>query len=958
MPLTDLLSAVEQPYPGLRSFEMSESLLFFGREQHTQELLRRLAGGRFLAIVGSSGSGKSSLVRAGLLPALYRGYLVDSTTHWRIAVMRPGGSPLANLARALAHTDALGPDGSQGRLAALSSSSMGLVEVVRDAKLRNGESVLVVADQFEELFRYRNQAGSDDGGAEATLFVSLLLQAADRFDASIYVVLTMRSDFLGDCTQFPGLAETLSRSQYLIPRLTREQRELAIEQPVRLAGACIAARLVQQVLNDSREVSAGDAGFSRGSAPDPLPIMQHALMRTFGLWKEAGAQGEIDLPDYDSAGGMDSALNQHAELVYSRLDSTGQVWTGKLFRALTTTELGRPTRRPTRLGRLYKIAGAATPSQQAEIAAVLRIFLGHENSLLISSSRNDLDTDAVLDIPHESLIWKWERLQSWVRQEAISAEWYLDLVKDTASFQKGESGLWRDPNLARALQLAKTENWNAEWAAQYHPANEPTFTETQDFLKRSRRAQQRERWLRGTAAALIVAAFAIVLALYVRNKRIQETNRALSLQVEQIGKEKAELESRSRKYQADLDRAEFDLNSKKGFLPPEEQAQKEKEIQGLRDKLNGTQQQVHNLTNQQDQTAKLLKDNADVAALNRTLQDRLNQLQARTDSLNNDRQAALNEASGLQTQLDSANREIARLKSATENPPNAAQGGAVAPSAAAGQGGPEPAKPVVKQITAQAYRADGKPSGKPITVDAPPGSEKGNLIGGAPRAGDTRVNPKDGLTYVWIPPGTFTMGCSPGDGECSSDENPAHEVRITRGFWVGQTEVTQEAYRNVTRKSNPSVFKGAKRPVETISWNDAQSYCQRAGMRLPTEAEWEYAARAGSKQSRYGNLDQIAWHYGNSGSKTHDVAQKTANAWGLYDTLGNVWEWVADWHANEYPLSNQTDPRGPSSGNYRVLRGGSSFLGSRYERVSTRVELDQPGYPNSIIGVRCVGELP
>jgi formylglycine-generating enzyme required for sulfatase activity len=129
-------------------------------------------------------------------------------------------------------------------------------------------------------------------------------------------------------------------------------------------------------------------------------------------------------------------------------------------------------------------------------------------------------------------------------------------------------------------------------------------------------------------------------------------------------------------------------------------------------------------------------------------------------------------------------------------------------------------------------------------------------------------------------------------------------------------------------------------------------------MRLPMEAEWEYAARAGSKQSRYGNLDQIAWHYGNSGSKTHDVAQKTANAWGLYDTLGNVWEWVADWHANEYPPSNQTDPRGPSSGNYRVLRGGSSFLGSRYERVSTRVELDQPGYPNSIIGVRCVGELP
>jgi formylglycine-generating enzyme required for sulfatase activity len=880
MPLADLLNAVEQPFPGLRSFEMSESLLFFGREQHTQELIRRLGSGRFLAIIGSSGSGKSSLVRAGLLPALYRGYLVDSTTRWRIAVMRPGGTPLANLAHALAHPDALGPDGSQGRLALLSSSSMGQVEVVREAQLGAGESVLVVADQFEELFRYRNQAGRDDGGAEAALFVSLLVQAADRFDASVYVVITMRSDFLGDCTQFLGLPEALSRSQYLIPRLTREQRELAIEHPLRLAGASISARLVQQVLNDSREVSVATAGFSRGGAPDPLPVMQHALMRTFRLWKDAGAQGKIDLPTYDSAGGMDRALDQHAELVYSRLDSTGQIWAAKLFRALTTTELGRPTRRPTRLDRIYKIVGAPTPGQEDEVAVVLRIFLDHENSLLISSSRNGLTTDGVLDIPHESLIWKWERLQSWVRQEAISAEWYLDLAKDAASFRKGESGLWRDPNLARARQLATTENWNAEWAAQYCPDSEPTFAETQNFLKRSRRAQQRERWFRGTAAALIVAAFAIGLALYIRNKRIQETNRTLSQQVEQIRREKAELESHSREYQANLDRAVSDLNSKKSFLSPEEQARKEKEIQDLQDKLNGTQQQVHNLTTQQDQTAKLLKDNADVAALNRTLQDRVNQLQARTDSLDKDRQAALNQASGLQSQLDSANREIARLKTATENPANPA------PGSATGQGVPEPAKPSVKQITAQAYEADGKPAGKPIKVDAPPGSEKGNLLGRAPRAGDTRVNSNDGLTYVWIPPGSFTMGCSPGDGYCEPNEKPAHGVRITKGFWIGQTEVTQEAYQRVVGRTSPSWNIGARLPVEGISWNEAESYCQKAGMRLPTEAEWEYAARAGSKQSRYGSLDQIAWY---AAGKSHEGGQKQANAWGACTTPWATW---------------------------------------------------------------------
>ena len=218
MPLPDLLVSVDHPFPGLRPFESGESLLFFGRDEHTQELLRRLGDGRFLAVVGTSGSGKSSLVRAGLLPALYRGYLVGSTTHWRIAVMRPGSAPIENLCAALADRDALGPGDAARRLELLHSSSLGLVDVVRGANLEPGESLLIVADQFEELFRYQRQtaAGNDaaDAASAAALFVSLLLQATERFDCPVYVVLTMRSDFLGDCSQFAGLPEALSRSQH------------------------------------------------------------------------------------------------------------------------------------------------------------------------------------------------------------------------------------------------------------------------------------------------------------------------------------------------------------------------------------------------------------------------------------------------------------------------------------------------------------------------------------------------------------------------------------------------------------------------------------------------------------------------------------------------------------------------------------------------------------------------
>lgn len=204
----------------------------------------------------------------------------------------------------------------------------------------------------------------------------------------------------------------------------------------------------------------------------------------------------------------------------------------------------------------------------------------------------------------------------------------------------------------------------------------------------------------------------------------------------------------------------------------------------------------------------------------------------------------------------------------------------------------------------------------------------------APQPGDEFRNPRDGLTYVWIPPGKFMMGCSPGD-ECINEDQTQHEQVILTGFWIGQTPVTQAAYEKLVG-NNPSYFKGSNLPVENISWNAAESYCKAAGMRLPTEAQWEYAARAGTTGSRYGNLDEIAWYGGNSENQTHPVGKKAPNAWKLFDMLGNVWQWTAD-----------------GSGNRRVLRGGCWLYSAKDVRVSSRIAGETGTY---VTGVRCVGQ--
>lgn len=517
------------PFPGLRPFTTEESHLFFGREGQSQEVLKFLADNRFVALLGTSGSGKSSLMYCGVIPILQGGFITQAGADWQVITCRPGQNPIRNLGNAL--TDHISKDSSQDELqkefiySTLTASSVGLIEALNYVPRKENENILLLVDQFEELFRFRRIKDSVEATNEVLSYIKLLIEVLNKPNYPVYVVITMRSDFIGECAQFQELTQFINDSHYLIPQMTRDNFREAIEGPVAVGGGKITPFLVQQLLNDI------------GDNPDQLPILQHALMRTWEAWVKAGrADVPIDIKDYENIGRLTKALSEHANEAYNELTQHEKDICQSLFKTLTEKAGdNRGVRRPTSVAEIAEIAIASN----VDVIAVIEHFRKAGRSFLAPGSKIHLNSDSVIDISHESLMRIWDKLIIWVSEEYEAVQMYKRLSDSSKKYQLGETALWRPPDLQLALNWRDKQKPTLTWAQRHNPAFERTMvylesSQKEYQLEEENKIRQQKRALRRTRMFAVVLGSASIISLYFMINSVVQKNEADKAKIEAV----------------------------------------------------------------------------------------------------------------------------------------------------------------------------------------------------------------------------------------------------------------------------------------------------------------------------------------------------------------------------------------------------------------------------------------
>ena len=470
------LKITTNPYIGLRPFKENDNHLFFGRDKQIKDIIINLKNTGFTAIIGSSGSGKSSLIRSGLIPALKKGIRKGQGEGWKIGIFKPGYDPIGSLAKSLISLGITNYNSKDTKInnskehtsSILRSHENGISNVLNDFTKENSENILIIIDQFEEIFRgHINEKGYPAGSRDFSLFVNLILNTLSN--KRVYIVLSMRSDFLADCTRFFGLPEALNKGQYLIPRMTKYEVNEVITKPLRLINATISETLVESILNqiENRQTQ--------------LPILQHTLMRIVDFWKnKSNSQGSIDIEHYNAVGGLEKALSNHADEAYLELKTEeDKNIIESIFKSITDTSSNSDgIRRPCSLVKLSQQINVS----EAKIKEVIQGFRSSERSFIFPSLTQEINGEDMIDISHESLMREWERLKNWLTEELDSSKIYLNLCSLATLYQEGRGSLLINPELAIVLKWREKQRPTETWGSRY----DTSFPRAINFLEESK----------------------------------------------------------------------------------------------------------------------------------------------------------------------------------------------------------------------------------------------------------------------------------------------------------------------------------------------------------------------------------------------------------------------------------------------------------------------------------------
>jgi hypothetical protein len=565
-----------RPYPGMRPFERNEADLFFGQEEQIAALLKRLGSRRLLAVLGESGCGKSSLVKAGMIPTLL-GRRSPGASLWRVSLSQPGTAPIRALAESLAASVCTSmPSGIVEET--LRSCSYGLMDLVQRAGLPRGHRVLIVIDQFEELFRlWRESHHSGRARDEAALFVKLLLAATQHergdLDIPVYVALTMRSEYLGDAALFFGLAEAINDGAYLLPKMSRSNLERAIVGPLEPFGAAIDNDLLQVLLNEA-EIAQQDG----------LPLLQHALRK---LWERAKARpapvklrlADLHAIDPSTPGSLflEKHFNEHLDLLLEKhLTRTQKATAQALFTQLGEYDgKGGVCRRTTTLS----AAAAVCRVDETELLRVADVFRDEPGgqSFLMPTRDRTAELRAgrdVLNICHEALLRHWVRLRKWIDAEMKDADAFRALATRAVAVEKPP--VLRGPELTRAEALrerALTEPWSRRYQGPLEPGTDRhrfDYAATMAYVNRSRH----HRLLRVggyLATSILLLALGGVVASNAMEERARALTRAMQDQQRALREEARERATAElAKINADLMKSQRDLATRNAELAKSE----------------------------------------------------------------------------------------------------------------------------------------------------------------------------------------------------------------------------------------------------------------------------------------------------------------------------------------------------------------------------------------------------